>query len=98
MIRVGIVGLGKMGLSHYSLINAHPDVEVVAVCDASTYLLAVVTRYNGVHTYSDMEKMLNVEPLDAVVISTPSSLHIHGENRDHCGRCDILRETLWAGP
>ena len=27
MIRVGVVGLGKMGLSHLAMIHAHPDVE-----------------------------------------------------------------------
>ena len=31
MIRVGVVGLGKMGLSHLAMIRAHPDVTVAAV-------------------------------------------------------------------
>jgi predicted dehydrogenase len=75
MVRVGMVGLGKMGLSHYSMINAHPDVEVVAICDSSSYLLGVVSRYNGVKTYTDLSKMLKEAELDAVVISTPTSLH-----------------------
>ena len=29
MIKVGIVGLGKMGLSHLAIVNAHPEVELV---------------------------------------------------------------------
>ena len=33
MIRVGIVGLGKMGLSHLAMFNAHPDFEVAGICD-----------------------------------------------------------------
>ena len=31
MIKIAVVGLGKMGLSHYAMINTHPDVEVVGV-------------------------------------------------------------------
>ena len=31
MIDVAVVGLGKMGLSHLSMIKAHPDVNLVGV-------------------------------------------------------------------
>ena len=41
VIRVGVVGLGKMGLSHLSMFNAHPDVEVAGVCDSTGYLLSM---------------------------------------------------------
>ncbi len=59
MVRVGIVGLGKMGLSHFSIIDAHDDVEVVGVCDSSGYVLDVSSKYTGVATFSDLEKMLD---------------------------------------
>ncbi|HTP64311.1 MAG TPA: Gfo/Idh/MocA family oxidoreductase [Geobacteraceae bacterium] len=75
MVRVAVVGLGKMGISHFSMINAHPRVQVVAVCDATGYLLDVLGKYSGVRTYADYEKMLGDTELDAVVIATPSRLH-----------------------
>ena len=75
MIRVGVVGLGKMGLSHLALLNAHPDVTVVGVCDRAGYVLSVLGKYTGLPTFSDMEEMLEATAVDAVVISTPSSLH-----------------------
>lgn len=75
MVRVGIVGLGKMGLSHHAIFNAHPDVQVAGVCDSSRYVLSVLGKYTGVDTYSDYEAMLEQVPLDAVVIATPSSAH-----------------------
>ncbi len=75
MIRAAIVGLGKMGLSHYAVANAHPDVEVVGVCDSSTYVLGVLRKYTGVTTYADFDGMLQEADLDAVVIATPSSSH-----------------------
>lgn len=75
MVKVGIVGLGKMGLSHYSIVNAHQDVEVVGVCDSNGYVLDVLSKYTGATTYTDYERMLGAQAIDAVVISTPSKYH-----------------------
>lgn len=75
MVNIGIVGLGKMGLSHLSILRAHPDVDVVGVCDSSGYVLDVLGKYTGVSTYPDYDRLLAAEPVDAVVISTPSKLH-----------------------
>jgi predicted dehydrogenase len=75
MIRVGVVGLGKMGLSHYALLNAHPGVEVTGVCDSSSYVLGVLKKYTDISTYEDYEALLEGNELDAVVVSTPSSTH-----------------------
>ena len=75
MIRIAVVGLGKMGLSHHAVVNAHPDVEVLGVCDSSSYVLGVLKKYTGVATYSDFDAMLEQLDLDAVVIATPSRAH-----------------------
>lgn len=75
MIRLAVVGLGKMGLSHYSMINAHPRVKLEAVCDSTAYVLAVLTKYTGVRTYIDFDQMLQEVELDGVIIATPSSMH-----------------------
>ena len=42
MIDLAVVGLGKMGLSHLSMIKTHPDVRLVGVCDATKYVLDVL--------------------------------------------------------
>ena len=75
MIRLAVVGLGKMGLSHHAMINTHPDVEVVGVCDSSSYVLSVLKKYTGVAVYEDFDSMLDQVELDAVLIATPSSSH-----------------------
>ena len=75
MIRLAVVGLGKMGLSHHSMINAHPGVTLAAVCDATGYMLDILGKYTGVKTYTDFDLMLNELELDAVIIATPSSMH-----------------------
>lgn len=73
-IRVGVVGLGKMGLSHFALVNAHPDTETIA-CDATGLLMDILSRNIKNRLYRDYDRMLAEEPLDAVLISTPSRMH-----------------------
>jgi scyllo-inositol 2-dehydrogenase (NADP+) len=75
LTRIGLVGLGKMGLSHCSILNAHEGVDLVGVCDASGLALRVLDRYTSIPTYSEMQKMLDETRPQAVVIATPSSSH-----------------------
>jgi predicted dehydrogenase len=74
-IRLAVVGLGKMGLSHLAMINAHPLVTVAAVCDSAGYVLDVLGKYTGVRTETDFDALLDGVELDAVVIATPSAMH-----------------------
>lgn len=73
--KVALVGLGKMGISHLSMVRGLANTEVVGVCDSTAYLLSVIKKYTGLATYSDMGKMLAETKPDAVIISTPSRLH-----------------------
>jgi scyllo-inositol 2-dehydrogenase (NADP+) len=75
MLRLGMVGLGKMGLSHLAIVNTHPDVKVVACCEQSAYLTEVLSRYTGLKCYDHYDRMLQEHQVDAVVIATPSKLH-----------------------
>jgi scyllo-inositol 2-dehydrogenase (NADP+) len=75
MIRTAMVGLGKMGLSHLAILRAHPDLDLVAGCDTSTYLNDVLIKYASLKCYDDFETMLEQEPLEALVVATPSKLH-----------------------
>lgn len=76
MIRVAVVGLGKMGISHLGLVRPLAGVEVAAVCDSTGYILDILSKYTGLNTYTDYAKMLAECPLDAVVIATPSRFHV----------------------
>ena len=75
MVRIAIVGLGKMGLSHLSMIRVHPQVQVVGVCDTSKFVLDVLRKNAGLTTFSDYETMLRGARPDAVIIATPSRFH-----------------------
>lgn len=75
MIKVGVVGLGKMGLSHLAMMNASPDVEVVGVCDQQGYVLNLLSKYTGLRTWTSLASMLQEVEMAALVIATPSSSH-----------------------
>lgn len=75
MIRAGLIGVGKMGLSHYAILGAHPRVEVVAVCDNATYITSALRKYTGVETFKDYRKMFDSARLDCVLVATPTSTH-----------------------
>ncbi len=74
-IRIGIVGAGKMGLSHFSIANALPGAAVVAVCDTSHYVLSVLKKYVGVQTFTGYQQMMDEARPDAVIVATPTSTH-----------------------
>lgn len=75
-IKLAIIGVGRMGITHYSIINSHPDVQITSVADTSSLILNMMKKYlNGIHTYDDYNKLLEQEVLDAIIICTPPSLH-----------------------
>lgn len=73
-VRIAVVGLGKMGLSHFSIVNAHPLAQTVA-CDGSGFLVDALSNKITTPIYKDYDKLLKSEKLDAMVVATPSKLH-----------------------
>jgi predicted dehydrogenase len=75
VIKVGIIGIGKMGLSHLAVINTHPDVQVVGLCDSTGYVLDVMNKYTGLPVFGDYRSLLTEAKPDAVLVTTPSRTH-----------------------
>lgn len=75
-VRIGVIGMGRMGLTHFSIINMHPAVDVVAVADTSNLMLDMMKKYlPNVQMFTDFNDLLNSGMVDAVIVCTPSSLH-----------------------
>lgn len=75
MVKVAVIGLGKMGISHLSMVRALPGVEVVGVVDAAGFMLGVLKKYTGLEGYPSIERMLERERPDAAIVATPSRMH-----------------------
>lgn len=75
-VRIGVVGMGRMGLTHYSIINTHPSVEIVSVSDTSELILSMLKKYlPKLNTYKDYKDQLAAGDLDGIIVCTPSPLH-----------------------
>lgn len=75
-VRIGVVGMGRMGLTHYSIINTHPAVEIVSVSDTSDLILSMLKKYlPKLNTYTDYNAQLKAADLDGIIVCTPSPLH-----------------------
>ncbi len=75
-IKIGIVGMGRMGITHYSIINSHPNAQITAVVDLSSMVLSMMKKYiHGINTYHDYHEFFSKEELQAIIIATPPALH-----------------------
>lgn len=80
-LRFALVGCGGMGQYHARHLLGIPEIEVVALCDiVKSKCLHFCKEFFGPAgvkpaVYTDFYKMLAAEPLDAVVLVTPHTLH-----------------------
>lgn len=74
-VKVGLIGAGKMGISHLAILGAHPEVEVVGVCDTSKMTIDALEKYSPFPCFTDYKKMLSEARPDAVVVAVPTKYH-----------------------
>jgi predicted dehydrogenase len=74
-LRVAIIGVGRMGITHYSILNSHPQVSVTAVAETTPVINALLGKYLPVRTYGDYAQLLATEAVDAVLVCTPPALN-----------------------
>lgn len=75
MIKVGILGLGHMGLLHLRNTRFIDNAKIVAAADKSKKGLAEAKSYGTKKLYRNFRDLLNLEDLDAVIITLPNFLH-----------------------
>ena len=64
-----------MGISHCAIMGAHPEADLVAVCDTSSLVIDAFKKYSRFECFSDYKKMIATMNLDAVVIASPTRFH-----------------------
>jgi predicted dehydrogenase len=75
--RVGIIGLGKMGILHAGIVNSLPDSEVTAICEKERFLIrSAKAIIPNVNFYTDHSRMIAKEDLDAIFVTTPIHTHV----------------------
>jgi predicted dehydrogenase len=76
-IRLGFIGLGNRGDQVLDAFLAHPDAQVVAICDLYQPYLDFAAKKIGTSpkSFTDYRRLLELKILDAVVINTPDHWH-----------------------
>jgi len=75
MLKIALIGAGKMGISHLSILGAHPKVKVVGVCDTSKIIVDFLEKYTAFPCFANYHKMIEQTKPDAVFVAVPTKLH-----------------------
>ena len=74
-VRIAIVGLGKMGLLHASILSTLPDVELVGLCDKRRLIRRFCREmFGGAKLCARLEELRSLD-LGAVYVTTPIRSH-----------------------
>lgn len=76
MLRIAIVGCGKIADQHVLAINRIPDCQIVAICDRELLMARQLGERFGIsECFSGLEEMLQASSPDVVHITTPPQSH-----------------------
>lgn len=76
-VRVAMVGAGAIAqLAHLPSLARMRGVDLVAVCDNDgAKARALAGRFGAANVFTDIEELLELDELDALIIATPNHLH-----------------------
>ncbi len=74
-LRVGVIGVGSMGVNHARVYASLPDVHLVGVADAEQETAERVAATYGCTSYADYRRLLDAG-VDAVSVAVPTSMHL----------------------
>ncbi|CAM3795218.1 Gfo/Idh/MocA family oxidoreductase [Tsukamurella ocularis] len=75
MQRIALIGAGFMGSRHAANLAAHPEVDLVAVCDADGERAAAVARRYGARATTDPVEVFDRRRVDAVLVASSTDTH-----------------------
>jgi 2-hydroxy-4-carboxymuconate semialdehyde hemiacetal dehydrogenase len=76
-LRVGLVGAGAIGVQHLEALSTLDDVKVVSIAGKqASQVEELATRYGIGHVCSDLSEMLPLREIEAVILCTPTPLHV----------------------
>ena len=74
-VRIGVVGLGGMGINHIGSIEKTDGIRLTAVCDARKEVVEEQATKNKVEAFLEFDEMIKAGIVDAVLIATPHYFH-----------------------
>jgi predicted dehydrogenase len=93
MLKVGVIGLGHMGMLHLMDCQHIEDIKIIATADKSKTALKRAESFGVKNLFTDYHDLLNGSPkVDAVVISLPNFLHFESIQLALKARLDVFVE------
>ena len=74
MLKIGIVGMGKMGAAHAGWILSNKEMQLVALCEKNESRAGDLKKQYGIPVYSDIDEFLKAD-MDLVVVVTTNEVH-----------------------
>ena len=76
-VRIGVVGAGAIAqLAHLPVLAKMRGAQIAVICDNDgPKARALADRFAIPDTVTDIDDLLEIEDLDAVVVATPNHLH-----------------------
>ncbi|MDD5132318.1 MAG: Gfo/Idh/MocA family oxidoreductase [bacterium] len=72
-LRMGVIGIGHLGVHHARIVSSLPEVELVGICDINEPQVRKIARQYKTAAYTDYRQLL--AKVDAVSIAVPTPLH-----------------------
>jgi myo-inositol 2-dehydrogenase/D-chiro-inositol 1-dehydrogenase len=76
MLRLAIIGAGRIGQVHARTIDAHPGAELVTIVDPMPGAAGAVATLFGARATESVEDVYGDASIDAVVICSPTTCHV----------------------
>ena len=96
IIKIGIIGCGKIAHFHAKAISQLPNCKLVAACNRTSEKLHKFCNQYNIEGYLTPEEMIAKEQLDAVTICTPHPTHADLTIRCANLHCHVLVEKPLA--
>ena len=79
---IAVLGCGYWGVNYVRVFNELPNAEVVAICDQRRARLEEIgSRFPGAQLATELDEVLQMEDVDAVVICTGATTHFEVATR-----------------
>lgn len=75
MLRMGIIGMGKMGAFHAGWMTPENQLQLTAICERNPERHALLKEQYNVPVYASLETFLQDDSIDFAVIVTPHDSH-----------------------
>ena len=75
MLKMGIIGMGKMAREHVNWIIQNKDMALAAICEKNVARLKEIEQQYNVPVFSNVDEFLKLKDMDMVVIVATNEVH-----------------------